>query len=331
MAEAAKGDGAAKNSSDYLREKHLEFVKNLLFHSEGTPEWFLTEHLRMQAMYWSLSTLFLLGKEDVADKEAMVKFVLSCQAENGGFGANVSHDPDLTNTLAAIQILTLFNCIDKIDVDKVTEFLVSMCLEDGSVKGDQWGLEIDSRFSYSVLLALNILGRASDVDVNKIAEHVGKCRNFDGGFGTVPGAESHAGQIFCGIAALCLANRKDLIDAEAVCWWLAERQLPCGGLNGRPEKLQDVCYSWWVLSGLHALDRMNWIDKDALEAFILSCQDVDDGGISDRPEDMADIYHTFFGTAGLSLMGKGDFNAINPVWALPQNVVDRLTKSADST
>lgn len=50
MAEAAKGDGAAKNSTDYLREKHLEFVKNLLFHSEGTPEWFLTEHLRMQAM-----------------------------------------------------------------------------------------------------------------------------------------------------------------------------------------------------------------------------------------------------------------------------------------
>ena len=24
-------------------------------------------------------------------------------------------------------------------------------------------------------------------------------------------------------------------------WWLAERQLPNGGLNGRPEKLEDVC------------------------------------------------------------------------------------------
>ena len=58
MAEAAKGDGAAKNSSDYLREKHLEFVKNLLFHSEGTPEWFLTEHLRMQAMYHKFCSEF---------------------------------------------------------------------------------------------------------------------------------------------------------------------------------------------------------------------------------------------------------------------------------
>lgn len=25
-------------------------------------------------------------------------------------------------------------------------------------------------------------------------------------------------------------------------WWLAERQLPNGGLNGRPEKLEDVRY-----------------------------------------------------------------------------------------
>merc|ERR550519_3193227 len=52
-------------------------------------------------MYWSLSTLFLLRKEDIADKDAMVQFVLSCQAGNGGFGANKGHDPDLTNTLAA--------------------------------------------------------------------------------------------------------------------------------------------------------------------------------------------------------------------------------------
>jgi len=327
MAEAAKNDKEQTDHPSFLKEKHLEFVHNLLFNTEGTPEWFLTEHLRMQAMYWSLSTLFLLKREDIANKEAMVEFVLSCQAENGGFGANASHDPDLTNTLAAIQVLTLFDSIEKIDIEKVTKFLVSLCMEDGSVKGDQWGLEIDSRFSYSLLLALSILGKTSEIDVNKVAEHVGKCRNFDGGFGTVPGAESHAGQIFCGIAALCLADRKDLIDKDAVCWWLAERQLSCGGLNGRPEKLQDVCYSWWVLSGLHALDRLDWIDRDALGKFILSCQDADDGGISDRPEDMADIYHTFFGTAGLSLMGKGNFEAINPVWALPQRIVDSLTSS----
>lgn len=55
-----------------------------------------------------------------------------------------------------------------------------------------------------------------------------------------------------------------LIDADRLGWWLCERQLPSGGLNGRPEKLPDVCYSWWVLSTLTILGRLHWIDKKGL-------------------------------------------------------------------
>jgi len=55
-------------------------------------------------------------------------------------------------------------------------------------------------------------------------------------------------------------------------WWLAERQLPSGGLNGRPEKLPDVCYSWWVFSTLNILGRDHWIDKEGLKTFILASQ-----------------------------------------------------------
>lgn len=65
--------------TEYLRDLHLEFVRRLLYESEGTPEWYLTEHLRMQAMYWSLSTLFLLDSMDMAEPEAMIDFVLKCQ------------------------------------------------------------------------------------------------------------------------------------------------------------------------------------------------------------------------------------------------------------
>jgi geranylgeranyl transferase type-2 subunit beta len=41
---------------------------------------------------------------------------------------------------------------------------------------------------------------------------------------------------------------------------------------GRPEKLPDVCYSWWVLSALRTLGRLHWIDSAKLRAFILACQ-----------------------------------------------------------
>lgn len=53
-------------------------------------------------------------------------------------------------------------------------------------------------------------------------------------------------------------------------------------------------------------------------------QDEEDGGISDRPEDMADVYHTFFGIAGLSLMGRPGLKAIDPTYALPVDVVQRI-------
>ena len=55
----------------------------------------------------------------------------------------------------------------------------------------------------------------------------------------------------------------DLVDNwDGLAWWLAERQCESGGLNGRPEKLADVCYSWWVLSSLAILNRLDWIDSN---------------------------------------------------------------------
>jgi prenyltransferase beta subunit len=138
------------------------------------------------------------------------------------------------------------------------------------------------------------------------------------------GNESHAGQVFTCIGALALAGALDRADRDLFAWWLAERQTPSGGLNGRPEKLQDVCYSWWCLSCLAILGRLHWIDQAALARFILWCQDEEDGGISDRPDDMADVYHTFFGVAGLALMGHEGLGAIDPAWALPVEVVERV-------
>jgi hypothetical protein len=46
--------------------------------------------------------------------------------------------------------------------------------------------------------------------------------------------------VFCCVGALAILNQLHLVDKEALSWWLAERQLPCGGLNGRPEKKEDV-------------------------------------------------------------------------------------------
>lgn len=154
--------------------------------------------------------------------------------------------------------------------------------------------------------------------------YIVSCKNLDGGFGCTPGGESHAGQIFCCVGALAIVGCLHHVEKDLLGWWLSERQVKSGGLNGRPEKLPDVCYSWWVLSSLIMIDRVHFIDKQKLVKFILDCQDLEKGGISDRPDDAVDVFHTYFGVAGLSLLQYPGVKAIDPAYALPVDVVNRI-------
>ena len=52
---------------------------------------------------------------------------------------------------------------------------------------------------------------------------------------------SHPTDFTC-VGALAIANALEEIDADLLSWWVAERQTPSGGLNGRPEKKPDVCH-----------------------------------------------------------------------------------------
>jgi prenyltransferase beta subunit len=46
--------------------------------------------------------------------------------------------------------------------------------------------------------------------------------------------------VFCCVAALAIAGALHHVDKDLLGWWLCERQVKSGGLNGRPEKLPDV-------------------------------------------------------------------------------------------
>lgn len=46
--------------------------------------------------------------------------------------------------------------------------------------------------------------------------------------------------VFCCVGALALTGSLHHIDKDLLGWWLCERQVKSGGLNGRPEKLPDV-------------------------------------------------------------------------------------------
>ena len=94
---------------------------------EDTFEFYATEHFRMSGVYWGLTAMHLLDKQDMMDTEGIVNWVLSCQHPNGGFGGSQRHDPHLLYTLSAVQILALCHALTRINPGHVAEcaFLVS--------------------------------------------------------------------------------------------------------------------------------------------------------------------------------------------------------------
>ena len=316
----------------FVEAKHVAYMVKVAS-DRSSLEYVVSEYLRMSGIYWGLTAMSVLGRDLRSEMDAgeILEWVMRCyHPESGGFGASVDHDEHLLYTLSAIQILALCGELARLDRDKVASYVGARQQPNGSFTGDKWG-EVDTRFSYCALSALSIMGKLDSgvVDVAKATEFVARCRNFDGGFGAVPGAESHAGQIFCCVGALSIGGALHHVDADLLGWWLSERQCDSGGLNGRPEKQADVCYSWWILSSLAILGKVHWIDTKQLTKFILECQDTETGGIGDRPGNMADIFHSFFGISGLSLLGslpatERGIRPIDPTYALPRDIVETL-------
>lgn len=314
-----------------LKDKHIAYIASLDKKEEDLEYW-LSEHLRLNGVYWGLTALHILDAVETFDKKELVDFVLKCwDTRSGGFGAYPGHDGHLVPTLSGLQCLAMYDCLSVLGeerTDQLVKFVESNQKDDGSFQGDRFG-EVDTRFVYTALSTLSILGRLTKKVVDPAVEYILKCYNFDGGFGLRPGAESHAAQVFTAVGALAIVNRLDALSnkqLENIAIWLSERQVPEGGLNGRPSKLPDVCYSWWVLSPLAILGKADWIDFQKLTEFILNCQDPNKGGISDRSNNEVDVFHTVFGLAGLSIMGYKGIKPIDPVYCMPLNVTSKFQR-----
>ncbi|KAF0990901.1 hypothetical protein HZS_4710, partial [Henneguya salminicola] len=131
------------------------------------------------------------------------------------------------------------------------------------------------------------------MDRTKCISYILSCSNFDGSYGSVTGAESHGAQVYCCVGGLMILGQQHHIKSETLGLWLCERQCESGGFNGRPEKLPDSCYSWWILSSLYMIKKLSWFDhvififiaKNKLNEYLMACQDKETGGFTDRPGD----------------------------------------------
>ena len=77
------------------------------------------------------------------------------------------------------------------------------------------------------------------------------------------------------------------------------------GMQGRPNKPEDTCYSYWIGGTLHLLNEAQLLDGRALREYVLNCQSPY-GGFGKVQGSMPDLLHSFYSLAWLSLSNEQD-------------------------
>lgn len=93
---------------------HVKYIQSLDTRKDEYDYW-LTEHLRLNGLYWGLTALHLLGHPDALSRTETIDFVLSCQHDSGGFGAAPGHDAHMLSTVSAVQVLALVDAFDELE------------------------------------------------------------------------------------------------------------------------------------------------------------------------------------------------------------------------
>ena len=109
---------------------HVKYIQSLDSRKDEYDYW-LTEHLRLNGLYWGLTALHLLGKPDALPRAETIDFVLSCQHESGGFGAAPGHDAHMLSTVSAVQILATVDAFGELETRGKGKAQVGQCASPG--------------------------------------------------------------------------------------------------------------------------------------------------------------------------------------------------------
>ncbi|KAJ2777446.1 CAAX farnesyltransferase (FTase) subunit beta [Coemansia javaensis] len=295
-----------------LRARHEQFLRDAL-HGMSSGSVSLDASQPWLA-FWTLNSLDILGCEvDPRLRRRALDTVRRMQAPGGGYAGGAGQLPHLAGSFAAVMALVLVggrDAYESIDRDAMYNWIMTMKRPDGSFAMHTDG-EVDVRGVYCALTIASILNIMTPELVAGAAQFIARCQTFEGGLGPYPGVEAHGGYTLCGLAALEILGRTDVLDLGRLARWMAARQLPFeGGFNGRTNKLVDGCYSYWVGGAFPLLQKAlrrsrrdgYLYERAALQRYVLACcQDMQTGGLRDKPGKRPDLYHTMYCLLGLSL------------------------------
>ncbi|UKK01819.2 farnesyl-protein transferase beta subunit [Theileria orientalis] len=229
-------------------ERHLSYLKGHLSHTGPTKMINLgyLDSSRPWIVYWTLHSLCLLGEDITPYKERAVQTLLLCwDEEHGGFGGGKFQRGHLATTYAAICVLRMFHSLHVVDTRKLYSFLMDMKLDSG-VFTTTYGGEYDTRSTYCAIACGSMTGLLTEELTKNTAAFIQSCQTYEGGIAAEPGLEAHAGYTYCGVSCLALLGQLHRLNLNKLHYWALRRVTSQFGFQGRPHKLVDSCYSFWI-------------------------------------------------------------------------------------
>ncbi|CAN8317305.1 unnamed protein product [Cochlearia groenlandica] len=341
---------SSPSSENFEKGKHLVYLEMMY---ELLPYHYQSQEINhLTLSHFIISGLHFLGATDRVDKDVVTSWVLSFQAfpSNktslkkgefyGFYGSRSSQFPvkdnvDLTHnnshlasTYCALAILKVIgHDLSSIDSESLLLSMRNLQQDDGSFMPIHTGGEMDLRFVYCAAAICDMLNNWSGMDKEKAKNYILNCQSYDGGFGLIPGSESHGGGTYCAIASLRLMGfigvdllsndpSSSIIDSSLLLSWSLQRQASDGGFQGRTNKRSDTCYAFWIGAVLKLIGGDAFIDKTALRQFLLSCQSKY-GGFSKFPGELPDLYHSYYGYTAFSLLEEPGLSHLCPELGVP--------------
>ena len=324
---------------------------------------------RLTVAYFCTSALDLLGALDAVEAAPIVEWIYAQQVvppadggaglpaeRRGGFrgggyngapfaagGAPSAHALDTAHiamTYTALAVLTMLgDDLGRVRRAETLAFVRSLQGADGSFRAYAGG-EADMRFVYCAAAICTLLGDGvsggggewSGLDREAATAYVLSAVSYDAGVGLGPGQEGHGGSVYTGIAALALLGTLDRLPTpRRLVDWCVARQV--GGFQGRPNKDEDTCYSFWIGATLALLGEAaapeaaasaaaaaaaapppprppalaagaaRLSDPAALAAFSLRCECAPYGGFAKCVGNHPDVLHSYFALCGLAIVG----------------------------
>jgi geranylgeranyl transferase type-1 subunit beta len=233
----------------------------------------------------------------------------------------------ITMTMTALlSLLLLGDDLKQVQREKIASSLTHLQLPSGAFLATTLATENDLRFVYCACVIAFILNDWSGINRQSCEQFILQCRTYEYAFGQIPGSEAHGGSTFCAIAALSLMNRLNQLDhQDDLIRWCLHRQSE--GFNGRPNKPDDSCYSWWIGATLKLLAKDTLIDVRSNETFLHATESRETGGFSKWPDSNADPLHSYLSLAGLSLMDWPRLKSIHPALIVSMDIIERLQQT----